>query len=170
MDSALTPAQLQLLEHLLEFRFDGTSAALPFHERLGRENGWSIGFTARAITEYRRFVFLAMVAGHPVTPSDQVDQVWHLHLLYTKSYWDRLCGDVLGRPLHHEPTTGGQSEGHKFAGWYARTLESYRRIFQEDPPGDVWPDKRIRFGEDLHFRRVNTQRAWVVAKPWRSLR
>jgi hypothetical protein len=170
MDSALTPAQLRLFENLRVFRFDEDSVAFPFHERLARENGWSVGFTARTISEYRRFVFLAMVAGHPVTPSDQVDQVWHLHLLYTKSYWDRLCGDVLGRPFHHEPTTGGRSEGHKFADWYARTLESYRRIFQDEPPGDIWPDARIRFGEDVHFQRVNTHRAWVVAKPWRSCR
>ena len=170
MNPALTPAQLRLLEQLREFRFEGNGVALPFHERLARDNGWSIGFTARAISEYRRFVFLAMVAGHPVTPSDQVDQVWHLHLLYTKSYWDRLCGDVLERPLHHEPTTGGESESHKFASWYARTLESYRQIFQEQPPEDIWPDERIRFGEDLQFQRVNTHRAWVVAKPWRSFR
>ena len=33
-----------------------------------------------AIEEYRKFVFLALVAGHQITPSDQVDQVWHLHL------------------------------------------------------------------------------------------
>ncbi|MCX5952813.1 MAG: hypothetical protein NTZ40_04815 [Cyanobacteria bacterium] len=33
-----------------------------------------------AIEEYRKFVFLALVAGHQITPSDQVDQVGHLHL------------------------------------------------------------------------------------------
>lgn len=27
-----------------------------------------------------------MVLGHPCTPSDQVDQVWHLHLLHTVSF------------------------------------------------------------------------------------
>ena len=170
MEPALTPAQHRLFERIREFRFDGDEAALTFHERLARENGWPIGFAARAITEYRRFVFLAMVAGHPVTPSDQVDQVWHLHLLYTKSYWNRLCGDVLRRPLHHEPTTGGANEGHKFASWYAKTLDSYRRIFHEDPPADLWPHERVRFGEDVHFQRVNTSRAWVVTKPWSQFR
>jgi hypothetical protein len=170
MEPALTPAQLHLFERLREFRFDEDGAALTFHERLASGNGWSFGFAARAITEYRRFILLAVVAGHPVTPSDQVDQVWHLHLLYTKSYWERFCPEVLGRPLHHEPTTGGAGEGDKFARWYARTLDSYRRIFHEDPPADIWPHERIRFGDDVHFRRVNTRRAWVLAKPWRQLR
>ncbi|MEK6230809.1 MAG: hypothetical protein N2A42_03075 [Luteolibacter sp.] len=35
------------------------------------------------MTEYKRFVALAMLAGHPVTPSEEVDQAWHLHLVYT---------------------------------------------------------------------------------------
>jgi hypothetical protein len=43
-----------------------------------RANGWSRPFALRAIEEYRKFVFLALVADHQVTPSDQVDQVWHL--------------------------------------------------------------------------------------------
>ena len=68
------------------------------------------------ISEYRRFVFLALAAGHPVTPSDQVDQAWHLHLLYTNSYWNRFCGETLGRRLHHGPTQGGASERDKFTG------------------------------------------------------
>lgn len=158
------------MERIQEFRFDGDVAALPFHERLARENAWSIGFSARAISEYRRFLFLAMVAGHPVTPSDQVDQVWHLHLLYTRSYWDRLCQEVLGRPLHHDPTAGGAHEQDKFGRQYGQTLDSYRRVFREEPPTDIWPDGRIRFGEDVHFQRVNTQRAWVLTKPWRLFR
>src|SRR5947199_354356 len=77
---------------------------------------------ARAIEEYRRFAFLAVAAGHPVSPSDAVDQVWHLHLLYTRSYWVQFCGEVLGKPLHHEPSTGGGGEAAKFDAWYGQTL------------------------------------------------
>ena len=42
------------------------------------ENGWNRSFARRAAEEYRRFLFLAQVAGHPVSPSDEVDQVWHV--------------------------------------------------------------------------------------------
>jgi len=56
---------------------------------------WSEIYTIRVIQEYKKFVFLAMVANHVVSPSVPIDRVWHLHLLYTISYWDKFCGEVL---------------------------------------------------------------------------
>jgi hypothetical protein len=164
--SLLNSEQAGLYERIKTFRFDEGDSTYPFFCRLGRENGWSGTYAARAITEYRKFVFLALVAGHPVTPSDQVDQVWHLHLLYTQSYWKRFCGETLGRPLHHEPTKGGHAERDKFGSWYAATNESYRRYFGEAPPSDIWPAANTRFGDDLHFERVNRSRFWVIPKTW----
>ena len=84
---AMTSEQQRLYERIRTFQFDEGQAVFPFSARLARDNGWSAGFAARVVTEYRRFVFLAVAVGHPVSPSDQVDQVWHLHLLYTESYW-----------------------------------------------------------------------------------
>ncbi len=155
----------ELLHKIQSFSMDGdASPSLSFAARLARENAWPHAFAERAIREYKRFIYLAMSAGHPVTPSVQVDAVWHLHLTYTRSYWHRLCQDTLGKPLHHEPTKGGLSEGEKFQDWYAKTLESYRRIFDEKPPADLWPDSEQRFGDDQHFVTVNTKRNWIVPK------
>jgi len=114
--------------------------------------------------EYHRFILLARTTGHPVTPSDQVDQVWHLHLLYTRSYWGDLCERILGRPLHHGPTKGGQEESGKYQDWYRQTKESYLKVFGEPPPEDIWPPASVRFGQDLTFRRVNMARNYVVSK------
>ena len=146
------------------FQFDDREAEFPFHARLARENGWSEGYTARAISEYRRFVFLALAAGHPVTPSDQVDQAWHLHLLYTNSYWNRFCGETLGRPLHHGPTQGGENERDKFTDWYQETLTSYQHLFNQKPPRDIWPEAEVRFSKDIHWQRVNESQHWVIRK------
>ena len=154
-----------LLNRIQAFSFDEGECALPFAARLARENQWSDMHTERVISEYKRFIFLAMVAGHPVTPSDEVDQVWHLHLLYTRSYRERFCEQVLGRELHHDPTTGGRNERSKFEHWYDRTLESYRRIFGP-PPQDIWPIAAIRFGEDLQYARINTRRNCVIPMAW----
>ena len=162
----MTPDQKQIYEHIRRFRFDQGGTVFPFAARLARDNGWSIGYTARVITEYRRFAFLAVAAGHPVSPSDQVDQAWHLHLLYTKSYWLSFCGETLRTPLHHKPTQGGSEERDKFDSWYERTLESYRLFFGEEPPADIWPDANVRFGQDIYFERVNTKRFWIIPKPW----
>ncbi len=156
---------LELWERVEGFSLDDSNAAFPFSERLAGDNGWPLPYARRVVVEYKRFAFLAVAAGHPVTPSDQVDQAWHLHLLYTQSYWKEFCGEVLRTPLHHGPTKGGVRERDKFNDWYARTLASYRAFFGEEPPSDVWPAAARRFGDDIHFARVNTARNWVVPKP-----
>jgi len=161
----MTAEQRQLWERIQAFSLDDGAPAFPFAARLARENDWPRGFAERAIAEYRKFVFLAVAAGHPVSPSDQVDQVWHLHLLYTRNYWEGFCREVLRTPLHHGPTRGGESERAKFHDWYSRTLDSYRRFFRSAPPADLWPPPAVRFGEDLHYRRVNLKRHWVIPKP-----
>ena len=102
---------LTLSERLAAFELDDPAADLPFSARLARENTWSRDYARRVVREYLRFVQLAMEAGHPVTPSEEVDQAWHLHMVYTRSYWERLCGGVLKKPLHHDPTRGGKAEG-----------------------------------------------------------
>jgi hypothetical protein len=154
-----------LYQRLLDFSVDSGGEELTFAARLARENGWTPAFTNRVMLEYKRFLFLAKVVGHPVTPSDQVDQAWHLHLTYTRSYWDKLCGEVLEMPLHHGPTRGGEAESRKFDDWYNKTLESYRSYFGEEPPADIWPPSSVRFGEDLHYQRVNTKRNWLFPVP-----
>jgi hypothetical protein len=146
--------ELTIWNRLSSLDFDATDAAFPFSRRLACDNGWSCGFAAKAIEEYRKFCFLAVHAGHPVTPSDEVDQVWHLHLTYSRHYWDTLCGDTLARPLHHGPTQGGAAEDRKFHDWYEATLASYRRYFGE-PPNDVWPAARERFDDRHDFVRID---------------
>src|SRR5213080_3326618 len=99
-----------LWQRIASFPIDSPGVHLPFSARLAKENGWTPEFTARAIEEYKRFAFLAIAAGHPVSPSDAVDQAWHLHLTYTQDYWRKFCSDILAKPLHHFPTEGGSAE------------------------------------------------------------
>lgn len=129
-------------------------AELEFSARLARENGWSADYTARVIAEYRRFCFLAATGDLEVTPSDQVDQAWHLHLTYTRDYWQHFCPEVLGRPLHHGPTRGGADEMHRFHEQYARTLKAYEATFGI-PPTDIWPPAAQRLRDDPRARRVH---------------
>ncbi|MHA0038507.1 glycine-rich domain-containing protein [Deinococcus sp. PESE-13] len=109
--------------------------------RLQREQGWNTGLTLRALNEYRRFIVLAMTAPRPVTPSRQVDEVWHTHVLFTRDYWERLT-PLLPRPLHHEPGDGSPGDDTHFAGQYEATLGLYRQTFGHPAPADLWPDPR----------------------------
>jgi len=160
----MNPEQTALYERIRAFSLDPSDAQLPFSKRLARDNSWSLQYAQQAIEEYKKFAFLAVAAGHPVTPSDQVDQVWHLHLTYMRSYWEEFCLQVLQTPLHHEPTLGGEAENQKFDDWYSKTLESYERFFGAKPPVEIWSTPTDRFGRDLHFVRINTQQNWVLAK------
>src|SRR6187431_3264230 len=63
-----------LWERIESFDIDGGPSDFSFEARLAIENGWTRPYARRVIVEYKRFAFLAMTAGHPVTPSDQVDQ------------------------------------------------------------------------------------------------
>ncbi len=159
------PANSPLWQALKEFSVDAPGAQLSFVKRLARENCWSHSYAQRVFDEYKRFVFLAVVAGHKVTPSDEVDQAWHLHLAYTESYWTEMCGKLLGQSLHHGPTKGGQQEDDKYFDWYGRTLESYERIFGHKPPTDIWPSPKERFDRTLRFARLNAAEYWLLKKP-----
>ncbi|ESA32899.1 hypothetical protein N836_23980 [Leptolyngbya sp. Heron Island J] len=161
---SMTAEQLELYERLQSFSLDQEDVQLSFSKRLARDNGWSMQYAGRAVDEYKKFVFLAIAAGHPVTPSDQVDQVWHLHLTYTRSYWGDFCSKVLQTPLHHDPTRGGDDENEKFYDWYRKTLESYEQFFEQQPPVDIWPAPEERFDRDLQFVRINTQQNWILPK------
>jgi len=165
--------QAALWHRIQAHALDDAHSPHPFSLRLAKENDWPPGYTQRAVEEYRRFAFLAVAAGHPVSPSDPVDQVWHLHLLYTRDYWEEFCGRVLGTPLHHGPARGGAAEVDKFTDWYARTRASYRRFFGE-PPVEFWPEKLVH----PRARRIDVARHWIIPKPrllarlaaWRTAR
>lgn len=117
---------------------DDPTAPVDFLARLCREQRYTPVFGARVVDEYRRFIYLAMIADHVVSPSKAVDHAWHLHLLYTRSYWDRLCAGVLGRPLHHTPSKGG-ADDVVYRDFYRRTKTTYERTFAAPPPRDIWP-------------------------------
>jgi len=168
MEHQLTKMNLQqteLYQRIQEFSLDQSDTQLTFCKKLAKDNGWSSSYAQRVIAEYKKFTFLAVAAGHPVAPSDQVDQVWHLHLSYTRSYWQEFCPNILQTPLHHQPSRGGLSEQLKLDDWYNRTLESYEQFFGQTPPIDIWPNSKDRFGRDLKFVRVNSQQNWILPKP-----
>jgi len=145
------------------YDIDAADVALPFSRRLARDNGWSAEFTRRAIDEYKRFIYLACVSGRTVTPSEEVDCVWHQHLIYTRDYWDRFCGEILRRPIHHCPTQGGQVEADKYRDCYRQTLALYETEFGAVPPRDLWPEEAVRFARPT-TRQVDMRTHLVVAK------
>ena len=161
----MTEEQRALWLKVQTFELDDPESTFPFSNRLARENGWTLEYTLRTIEEYKKFMFLICVGGHPLTPSDQVDQVWHLHLLYTHSYWKEFCATVLKREVHHGPTKGGKQYVYKFNDWYTKTRQTYTAILGESPPADIWPANEKRFRE-INYQRINVDQNWIIKKPF----
>ena len=163
------PTKTDIWTKLNLIEFDKLDSEFPFSKRLARDNNWSHEFALQVIEEYRKFAYLAVVTGREVTPSDEVDQVWHLHLTYTRHYWGPFR-EALGQPLHHGPTEGGNAQGQLFRQQYDATLNLYMDEFGEVPPADLWPKAAIRFGKAPSARRVLTSDHWVIRKPSRTAR
>jgi hypothetical protein len=130
---------LPLWNKIQNFSFDAGTAVTTFSGKLATSQGWSTDFTKRVIEEYKRFILLCCISPKGASPSPKVDEVWHLHLTYTRSYWIDFCRNTLDKDIHHHPSAGGTQEDHKHIEWYRETWRLYRTIFGTPPPVDIWP-------------------------------
>lgn len=127
-----------LWQRINDFSPDQPGIPFPFSKKLAREQHWTHSFTAEAIAEYKKFVYLCCVLPRGASPSPIVDQVWHMHLIYTQDYWEHFCEKVLQRKLHHHPATGGRADRQKHNDWQQDTLAQYRLHFGQEPPPHIW--------------------------------
>ena len=58
------PHDHSLRARIQAFSPDEPGVVFPFSARLAREHGWTRAFAQRVVEEYRRFLYLAMTAGH----------------------------------------------------------------------------------------------------------
>ncbi len=135
-----------------------------FVAKLAAEQGWSTAEAAAAIEEYRRYCFLAASGDSTVTPSVAVDQVWHLHLTYSRDYWNTYCPQVLGLSLHHAPSRGGTDQLRLYQQQYAETLAAYEEHFGT-PPARWWPSTVRQFHRSARWRWIDQSRYWLLPRP-----
>ena len=135
-------SQQELWDKIQNFNLDDPDSSFPFSKKLTKENNWSPSFTNKAIEEYKKFIFLCCISPTGASPSETVDEVWHLHLTYTDNYWNKFCRQTLGKEIHHHPSKGGYKEKHKHVNWYSETLQLYEEVFETKPPEDIWPPQQ----------------------------
>jgi hypothetical protein len=141
--------QIDLYQNIQTFELDDPDATIPFSKRLAKENSWGLKYAQKAIEEYKKFIFLKVVSDRPIIASRQIERVWHLHLIYTYSYWNCFCLKVLGMPLHYEPTNGNLEELYQQRENYKQTLIFYENCFGKQPPANIWfpIDKQFKLPE-----------------------
>lgn len=153
------PDDLLLWERIRNYQFDeDPTAPITFLDKLCKEQKWSKAYALLAIEEYKKFVFLCLVLPNGASPSHVVDQVWHLHLTYTKSYWQRFCKEVLLKDLHHHPSNGHVEEREGLKSKYFETLVAYHRYFEELPVLGFWPSGHL----NQEVRALNRQSFWQL--------
>lgn len=129
-----------------------------FKNKLSQKLGITEALADRYIVEYKKFVYLITQGkGQMLTPSEQTDQVWHLHMSYFDHYHYHM--NVLfktqkqpGRILHHNPTEGGDSQAQKWDDCYKKTLDFYQTVFEQEPPSDIWESPEERFQAELVYQ------------------
>lgn len=83
---------------------------------------WSLSRAQTAVKALREFYLLkSQYADLALSPSSEVDEVWHLHILNTRAY-HKDCQVVFGEYLHHTPGIGKEENAE---GW-----ENYQRLSQ----------------------------------------
>eukprot|EP01017_Pseudomicrothorax_dubius_P010420 TRINITY_DN13725_c0_g1_i2.p1 TRINITY_DN13725_c0_g1~~TRINITY_DN13725_c0_g1_i2.p1 ORF type:complete len:571 (+),score=106.88 TRINITY_DN13725_c0_g1_i2:70-1782(+) len=90
--------------------------------------------------EYRKFLLMAFCSSEMVSPSPEVDEVWHLHMVLSPDY-RKMCSEMFGRYLNHNPSEGGPTEDEKYDKFYVKTLDLYSKLFTTPPMREVWSVK-----------------------------
>ena len=109
------------------------------------ESKFSLGDKAfYYIKGYAKFMTLIYFSKFSLTPSEEVDLVWHTHQSLTIDYRN-FCYNIFGKFIHHTPTVGGRSQSEKFLNSYEDTLGFYRFLFKKNPHMGLWPSSADRF-------------------------
>lgn len=153
-------------QKIMQFVIAGEDSNASFVQKLVRENAWSEKRAEQAILEYKKFIYLCVTQNSVMVPSDAVDRVWHLHLLYTKNYWQEFCGQVLLQKVDHNPAQTEEQDTMKQA--YEQTLRMYENTFAQKPPASIWPKAKKRFAKQPDLVKIDRQK--FCALPWWCVR
>lgn len=103
-------------------------------QRRNGEQLWDEERVTRALQEYKQF--LALMQWYPnavLVPSEDIDDVWHTHVLNTARY-QADCESIFGCFQHHAPSSGGSEEvQEEELKDRDETLELFEQAFGEVP-------------------------------------
>lgn len=102
----------------------------PIGVRLVEREGWDPERVQGAMDGYGKYLIL--LHAHPNTslvPSEDIDQIWHDHILWTERYGGD-CHDIFGRFIHHYPCFN-MSDSDELQEQYDRR-ENTKQLFWEE--------------------------------------
>lgn len=96
--------------------------------------GWTYQQVDRAIANYKRFLLLLYLYPNSViVPTQEIDQVWHQHILDTRKYAED-CQRLFGYFVHHSPYFGMESDSAQYVieTAFSRTQKLFAQHFGID--------------------------------------
>ncbi len=72
-------------------------------DRMIIKHGWTTERTEKAVEGYSKYLYMTQMFDQPITPTGDVDAIWHEHILHTNKY-AADCEKLFGSFLHHFPT------------------------------------------------------------------
>ena len=93
----------------------------------------SEGDVLRAVRQYRRFLTLKLrYPGANLVPTDDIDMIWHAHILDTGNY-ESDCRLLFGHFLHHDPFFGefGSETQEDMGAMFDETSDLWAREYGE---------------------------------------
>ena len=118
--------------------------------------GWNEDYTNQVIYEYDRFMLLRY-ENQNLSPSDDIDNLWHYHILDTYSYYT-YCIKKFGKIIHHNPADSLNQEARKIR--LANTHIKYFEKFGNFAFEKVWistskSEKPIKFELPKYENNIN---------------
>ncbi len=135
------------------------SSTHAFAYKISRQCGWSKAFALKAISEYKKFVYLGVVSDFAVTPSEIIDKVWHRHILFSTAY-RQFCDEIIEHHFDHHPELiFSESQTETFQQQYLQTLELYKKEFNTDPPMGIWGNTKFdQIPAEVPVKKKKTER------------
>jgi len=136
MVQTVTASQLTIEQEELATKIQAMNLE-PVIFKLVREYGWSLEKAFLVEAQYKTFLFMTFTLSEAVVPNQDIDEMWHNHILDTRLY-ALHCREVFGRFIDHFPYLGamGENDAQLLTESYKDTVQKfgkYAPIFGADP-------------------------------------
>ena len=96
--------------------------------------GWDNDKVDGLVREYEKFLIIRSQC-EQCSPSEEIDYVWHQHILNTKHYYD-YCFDKFNKIIHHDPQMADDQAAR--IGRLYNTCDKYWNKYGYSPPDYIW--------------------------------
>ncbi len=104
-----------------------------FLQQLTQKYNWDRSYASDAVKEYNRFMILRS-QNHNLSPADDIDKVWHQHIIDTKNYAS-YC-KKFDKFIHHDPADALDQSARKIR--LKNTIQAYKQTFHTFINPNVW--------------------------------